>query len=294
MTVHISRARFAVVMAVIAGLFATGVVSGAAGDFLVIGGANQAGVSNTSLNTNSSGFAWQMNQTGSGVGVYAISANGNALAALAHNGNKYGLSVTNDGSAGTGAAIIADGRNNVGIDVRVNSNSIDPIKVNSTSMVDNLNADLLDGLQGNSLTRFAYNTDDNNALVGASGTVISTTITAPTRGWLRITASSDVFGTAASATVCNLDVDGTNIASSFRTIAFEGSAFEDDCSTNAGYFTCGGTHTVSLEASFVAATTTYDEANIEVTFHPYDGSGNRPSIFPCIIILPSAGWTIDN
>jgi len=94
---------------------AAGIVSGAAGDPLIIGGANLAGSSNTSLNTTSSGFAWQMFQQGNGVGVFAISNGGNALAGLAHSGNRYALSATNDGSTGTGAAIIADGRNNVAI-----------------------------------------------------------------------------------------------------------------------------------------------------------------------------------
>lgn len=117
MSRFLSNARFAAVLAFAAILFAAGVVSGAAGSPLIIGAANSAGTSNTSLNTTSSGFAWQMFQQGSGVGVFAISNNGNALAALAHNGNKYGLSVTNDGTAGTGAAIIADGRDNNGIQV---------------------------------------------------------------------------------------------------------------------------------------------------------------------------------
>jgi hypothetical protein len=87
-----------------------------------------------------------MFQHGTGVGVFAISQDGVALAGLAHNGNQHALSVTNDGAAGTGAALIADGKNNTAADLRVNSNAIPPLKVNSTAKVTNLNADRLDGL----------------------------------------------------------------------------------------------------------------------------------------------------
>jgi len=299
-----SRFRSASAIAAGLALLIVGAAAGAAGDALILGQSNDSGTAQTTLANAGTGAAFTLKTTNVSSGATGIFGWSSSTGANSTRGvygradgpNSYGVFGRNTGAAGTGAAIYAEGNANPGLIVDVDSNSVAPIKVNSTAMVANLNADLLDGLQGNSLTRFAYNTDDNDALVGASGTVISTTITAPTRGWLRISASSDVFGTAADALACNLDVDGTNIAASTRTIEVDGAGnSEEDCSTNSGYFTCGGTHTVRLEGSGVAATTTFDEATIEVTFHPYAGDGSRPSIFPCVIILtPEAGWTIDN
>lgn len=290
-----SNARFATVLAVVLALLTSGIVAGAAGQALIIGGANDAGVSNTSLDTTSGGFAWQMYQHGNGVGVYAISDNGVALAALAHNGNQHGLSVTNDGAAGTGAAIIADGKNNTAADLRVNSSSIPPLKVNSTGLVANLNSDLVDGLHANALTRVAFNGRTDFALNGVDGVAISTTITAPIRGFLTITAGSDVFGGPDSFFSCNLDVDGTNINASTRSMSLATGNGEEDCSTNAGFATCGGTHTVSLEGSGLSAGVIFNETTIEVQFTPYDGAGNLRPFIGCLIIpFDEPGYSDEN
>jgi hypothetical protein len=279
-----SNARFATVLAVAAVLFATGIASGAAGQALIIGAANSAGTSNTSLNTNSTGFAWQMQQTGSGVGVYAISANGNALAALAHNGNKYGLSATNDGSAGTGAAIIADGRANTGIDIRTNSSSIAPLKVNSTGLVTNLNVDYVDGFDASDITRVEYGSTTN---APDSGTLVSASITAPTRGWFHISASADTYNfTDDDYISCHLDVDGDAVTGSYRYQDLTASSnSEEDCNTNGGVSTCGGASSISLILEDVTSANTHvDNAVIEVVFTPFDGTGSLPSIFGCLII----------
>jgi hypothetical protein len=200
-----SNARFATVLAVTLALLVSGVVAGAAGQALIIGAANDAGTSNTSLDTTSSGFAWQMFQHGTGVGVFAISENGVALAGLAHNGNQHALSVTNDGAAGTGAALIADGKNNTAADLRVNSNSIPPLKVNSTAKVANLNADLLDGL--NSAGYNYNNNGDPNALIAltASGvSMASVTLEAPAAGHAWVTGKVGIFITHTNGTFDNV------------------------------------------------------------------------------------------
>jgi hypothetical protein len=59
---------------------------------------------------------------------------------------------------------------------------------------------------------------------------------------------------------------------------------EEDCSTNGGFATCGGTHTVSLEGSGLGASTVFNETSIQVQFTPYDGAGNLRSIIGCFII----------
>jgi len=306
----LSTARFAAVLAVAAIIFGAGLVSGAAGDPLILGSTtNNSGGSATLVSSNVNGNAFAIAQTGAGVnangirgdastgtgGVFTSSSN-NALFATAASGNRFAMVAVSNGGAGTGGALFADGNANPAIDIQTDG-SVPPMTVSSTGLVTNLNSDLVDGLQANMLTRLASAADTDNALVGVNGTAISVSITAPTRGWLHISASSDNFASAVGSINCNLDVDGTNIAASFRTMAFDGgNNTEEDCSTNAVFFTCGGTHTVALEGSAMNAGDVFDETTIEAEFHPFDGAGNRPSLIPCIIIPlePEPGFTESN
>jgi hypothetical protein len=298
MSRSLSTARFAAILAVAAIIFSAGLVSGAAGDPLILGAGNSSGASGTVVSTTVNGNGFAVAQSGAGAsanglrgdantgtgGVFTSSSN-NALFATAASGNRYAMVAVSGGGAGTGGGLLAIGNANPGVTVDVDSNSVPPLEVNSTGLVSNLNTDLLDSFSANGLTRLAFNSDDNDALAGVNGTAISTTITAPTRGWLHISASSDNFASAVGAINCNLDVDGTNLAASFRTMAFDGgSNTEEDCSTNAVFFTCGGTHTVALEGGAMNAGDVFDETTIEVEFHPFNGAGNRPSLIPCVII----------
>lgn len=294
----LSTARFAAILAVAAIIFGAGLVSGAAGDPLILGSLlNDSGASGTKVSSSVNGNAFAISQTGAGAsangirgdantgtgGVFTSSSN-NALFATAASGNRFAMVAVSNGGAGTGGALLADGNANPAIDI-LTDGSVPPMTVSSTGHVANLNSDLLDSLHANSLTRLASAADTDNALVGVNGTAISTTITAPTRGWLHISASSDVFSTVADTMTCNLDVDATNLAATFRALEVDGGAnSEDDCSTNGVFFTCGGTHTVALEGGSMIAGDVFDEATIEVEFHPFDGAGNRPSLIPCIVV----------
>ena len=204
--------------------------------------------------------------------------------------------ITNAGiTSGCGGGNYCPDRNVTRAEMAAFMNRLGALASNKTPVV---NATKVDGYDASSIIRFAYAADDDDALVGTSGTILSTTITAPTRGWLHIVASSDVFNyTAANSPACNLDVDGTNIAASFRTIGLNtaAGAQEENCATDAGYLSCGGTHTVTFEASGVGAATVFDEASLEVIFTPFNGAGSPPSLFSClIIILPSADWSPTN
>ncbi len=303
-----SNARFAAVLAVAVVVFTSGIVAGANGAAFIIGSSANSATATTKLNASVNGNAFAVSQTSSGAsangirgdantgtgGVFTSSSN-NALFATAASANRFAMVAVSNGGAGTGGAIYANGNANPGLTVDVDSSSVPPLKVNSIGQVANLNGDLLDGYHANFLTRFAYNGIDNDARLGSAGfgTVISTSITAPTRGWLSITAGSDVFGSAGDVGSCNLDVDGTNIAASSRTFALGTSSAEEDCSTNAGYFVCPGTYPVALEGS-VSSTSRFDEASIQVSFSPFDGAGNPGSIFSCLIILPSPAYTPGN
>ena len=79
-----------------------------------------------------------------------------------------------------------------------------------------VNATTVDGKSANELTRLAYDTSENNALVGVDGIALTATITAPSAGFLSIAATTDDYGSGADDFFCSLAVDGTTITSSTR------------------------------------------------------------------------------
>lgn len=105
----IRNARFATLLAVALALVLTGVAAGAAGQALVLGIANNAGNSSTSLTTSSSGAAFMVTQNGSGKALRAASSQGPPLGLFGPSNQP-------------------------------------PMTVNSSDKVINLNADRLDGL----------------------------------------------------------------------------------------------------------------------------------------------------
>jgi hypothetical protein len=88
----------------------------AAGSPIVLGTANDAGISNTTIKTNSSGIAMQMNNLGTGVGGFFLSTSGTGAASQTSSGDKWGTSATNQGVAsGIGGAVLATGKQNIGL-----------------------------------------------------------------------------------------------------------------------------------------------------------------------------------
>jgi hypothetical protein len=100
----------------------------APGDPLIIGNtANNAGTSNTSLTTSSGGTALLVTQDGAGtalrgsaVGTGSIAGfftanNGTGISGVTGNPSSFGVFGQNNGAAGNGAAMRADGNNNHGI-----------------------------------------------------------------------------------------------------------------------------------------------------------------------------------
>jgi hypothetical protein len=127
----------------------------------------------------------------------------------------------------------------------------------------------------------ARSSTDNNALVGTNGTIRSVKITAPRNGYLFAVASSDVFnGTANNAPICFITLDGTTLSSTVRNIELNGTTgvnTEENCNTDGSWPVAQGRHTVAFAASGVAATTTFDEATLEVLFVPFNGRGGVPA-----------------
>jgi hypothetical protein len=122
------RTRLAGVVGAALALLATGIVAGAAGGNFILGQANSAGSSNTSLTTSSTGNALLVTQngtgtairgsTGSGSGIagFFTSGSGSGVSGVVGNQNSFGVYAANDSTAeGTGAALRANGKQNEGV-----------------------------------------------------------------------------------------------------------------------------------------------------------------------------------
>lgn len=169
-----------------------------------------------------------------------------------------------------------------------------------------INADKLNGYRADQLIRAAERHRDGGLLRtsrrgGGGSQILSVNITAPKRGYLVMTASSDVFlagGTrgviTSETTTCFLDLNGVEIISSQRTMLLEqndgNSDNESNCATNAAWPVASGQHTVRLMAQ-VGGSTIYDEATLNVIYVPFNGKGNVPDPEP---VQPPATAGIGN
>jgi hypothetical protein len=161
------------------------------------------------------------------------------------------------------------------LELRVGSGA--PLKVNSSQKVARLNADQVDGMSANGVVRVASASADQ-ALVGGSGDVLSTSIVAPSRGFLIMNASTDVAASGDDLVVCSLEVDGEDIASTDRvvgTLDIERPSLEEICSTNGTVPVKAGRHTVDFEA-IMGSGTRLEGSNLDVLFVPFDGAGRQP------------------
>jgi hypothetical protein len=122
------RTRLASLVAIGLALLVSGVVAGAAGGNFILGQANSAGTSNTSLTTSSTGNALLVTQngtgtairgsTGSGAGIagFFTSGSGSGVSGVVANGTKYGVYAANDSAESSGgAALRASGQQNEGV-----------------------------------------------------------------------------------------------------------------------------------------------------------------------------------
>ncbi len=150
---------------------------------------------------------------------------------------------------------------------------------NDPATAPSVNADRVDGRNANQLVRVAYDTADDDALVGVSGTALTTTIDAPSAGFLLISASSDLTGTAWGSVYCQIVVNDSVLDHSRRTNTLE-FVDDDNCATDGIYLVlAGGTFTVDFdfELGGIAATTTVDEATLTVLFVPFGSDGSVPT-----------------
>jgi hypothetical protein len=141
------------------------------------------------------------------------------------------------------------------------------------------NANTVGGYAANSLVRVASAGVGSDALVGMSGTALSTTIAAPSAGFLVINAGSDVVVTTAvadEAVECSIEVDGTESMPSVRTISLGADNTQENCTTETVVQVGAGNHDVAFEYADVGPTTTVGASSLQVLFVPFGATGALP------------------
>ena len=142
------------------------------------------------------------------------------------------------------------------------------------------NANTVGGHAANSLVRVAFADADSDALVGESGTALSTAITAPSAGFLVINAGSDVTNVpepvADVAIECSIEVDGTESLPSVRVISLGADNTEENCTTETVVPVGAGDHIVDFEYADVDADTTVGASSLQVLFVPFGATGALP------------------
>lgn len=277
-----------------------GMAAAAAGGNFILGVANNSGTSQTGLiaNTTFPLHALVVQQGGTGNGGYFVSEGGSGMLGITKSGNRYAMSGTNDGAAGTGGAIIGLGKNNVALDARSDAKppiSINgptnqaPMTVNSSVRVTNLNGDTVDGYHANAVNRTAFAATDNAGPDEASGTLLSATVTVPARGWIHMAASADSWAPGGSGSfTCRLNVGATAVVGSTRWVTFGTGNTEQDCVTQGSFRVCNtGDHLVTLTTQNVDAGTFFNAAHLQAEFVPFNGAGNAPGFFDCPIVILS-------
>lgn len=218
---HLSTARFATLVALVLGLFVTGVAAGAAGANLIIGfEGNDAGASNTQLITNSNVVAFKLLQNGPGTALmgYATPTSGGTRGVYGRTDSPNGDGIQARNAAatgGTGAAISAFGQANVG--ARIDSDGATGMIVTSGTCtgflcgrngIDTTGYGLGAGVYGKGPIGVAGG--DGSTVLGviAQGTSFAISAT----GNVTISGDLDVGGTCTGCTLATLGVNGDSAA----------------------------------------------------------------------------------
>jgi hypothetical protein len=207
-----------------------------------------------------------------GLAVILALVLGVASTALGADGKPFLLGNSN---AATKVSTLVKSGAGPALELRVGSGA--PLKVNSSQKVAKLNADQVDGMSANGMVRVASASADQ-ALVGENGDVLSTSIVAPSRGFLVMNASTDVAASGDDLVVCSLEIDSEDIASTDRVVGtsdIDRTSEEEICSTNGTVPVNAGRHTVDFEA-IKGSGTRLEGSNLDVLFVPFDGAGRQP------------------
>jgi len=156
-----------------------------------------------------------------------------------------------------------------------------PFAVNSTSRVDNLNADLLDGRSANSLTRATWCTSVDAADGVDYGCTM--TITAPVAGYLLMSGSVDFWTSTPGGDLlsCMFKEGVTEVPGSRRDIDIQmpGNQ-ESDCATDAAVYVTPGEHSITFATQSVGANTNLGSVGAYILYVPFNGAGALPKASP--------------
>jgi hypothetical protein len=156
-----------------------------------------------------------------------------------------------------------------------------PLRVDSNKRIPKLNADRLDGRNANQMLRVAEDrvslTPDDN------GPAATATITAPTDGFLVMSGSIELRGSAYDEVQCALSVkaQGTTRNYGHHDVVIEDAGGDHTsngsnvCATDAVTAVPAGTYDVSLTI-FWWTNANLEGATVWVIFVPFDGEGNPP------------------
>lgn len=131
------------------------------------------------------------------------------------------------------------------------------------------------------MVRVASAQVDNGAATGVTGTqpLLRVTVQAPTKGYLVVTASSDVFNIGVlTGAECWVDLGGKYAFGSSRFISLdEAGNNEENCATNITIPVAGGRHVVRFMASIQSPDLMFGATSLQAEFVPFNGTGGRPT-----------------
>jgi hypothetical protein len=156
-----------------------------------------------------------------------------------------------------------------------------PLAVDSDVMVENLNAELLGGLEVDHLVRVGYDSTDDAA--DTDGPAATVTMGVPQPGLLVMSGTIDAGGGNYDWYGCRLKVDDTVVAGThMRSTVNDGggdhtSNDSENCSTTGAQPVAAGSYEVTLDIAG-RDLVTFDEASLWVLYVPFDHTGNPPTI----------------
>lgn len=131
------------------------------------------------------------------------------------------------------------------------------------------------------LVRVAYGRVDGGAASGQEGDYQLTraVITAPTKGYLVVTGSSDVSDDInPSMARCWVHVGSKLVRASERLTELDPAGHsQDTCSTSVVIPVSAGSKNVRFMGELDQDTTSFDATTLQVTFVPFNGTGKRPT-----------------
>ncbi len=142
------------------------------------------------------------------------------------------------------------------------------------------NADTLDGLDANAISRVAYDFDPGTARDGTSGVAASTTITAPTDGLLVLSGSLNLRNSSMADLVhCFFRVDGTNVLDNWFSQIVDGNGTMGvvNMSLDGVEPVASGSHPVDIYCHDVDFGTEVTDPFLVVQFVPFGADGTQPT-----------------